>query len=68
MIVCTFSVWCIVFGVSLQTAVYRSQLGTDGVELPTVFRECIDYLEENGKFFLLFCLLLGVWGEGAQVV
>ena len=39
-----------VFGVSLQTAVYRSQLGTDGIELPTVFRECIDYLEENGKF------------------
>ena len=38
-----------VFGVSLQTAVYRSQLGADGLKLPTVFRECIDYLEENGK-------------------
>ena len=37
------------FGVSLQTAVYRSQLGGDGIKLPTVFRECIDYLEENGK-------------------
>ena len=28
---------------------YRSQLGGDGIKLPTVFRECIDYLEENGK-------------------
>ena len=37
-----------VFGINLQTAVYRSQLGTDGLKLPTVFRECIDYLEENG--------------------
>ena len=37
-----------VFGVNLQTAVYRSQLGTDDIELPTVFRECIDLLEENG--------------------
>jgi RalA-binding protein 1 len=35
------------FGVSLQTAVYRSQLGSDGIELPTIFRQCIDYLEEN---------------------
>ena len=37
-----------VFGVNLQTAVYRSELGADGIELPTVFRQCIDYLEENG--------------------
>ncbi|XP_019852507.1 PREDICTED: ralA-binding protein 1-like isoform X2 [Amphimedon queenslandica] len=36
-----------VFGVSLQTAVYRSELGNDGIELPTIFRQCIDYLEEN---------------------
>ena len=38
-----------VFGVSLETAVQRSQLGTDGVELPTVFREFIDFLEEHGE-------------------
>ena len=40
------------FGVTLQTAVYRSELGNDGVELPTVFRQCIDYLEENGNYTL----------------
>ena len=63
-----FSVCHAVFGVSLQTAVYRSQLGTDGIELPTVFRECIDYLEENGKYmyFLRVYLFPGVWGEGSS--
>lgn len=38
-----------VFGVSLELAIQRSLIGTDGIELPTVFRLCIDYLEENGK-------------------
>lgn len=38
-----------VFGVTLELAIQRSLLGTDGIELPTVFRLCIDYLEENGK-------------------
>ena len=38
-----------VFGVSLETAIQRSQLGTDNIELPTVFRECIDDLENRGK-------------------
>lgn len=37
-----------VFGVSLDVAIQRSLLGIDGIELPTVFRLCIDYLEENG--------------------
>ena len=37
------------FGVSLLTAVQRSKLAGDGIELPTVFRECIDVLEEQGK-------------------
>ncbi len=27
----------------------RSQVASDGIELPTVFRECIDFLEEYGK-------------------
>ena len=36
------------FGVTLETAIQRSQLAMDGIELPTVFRECIDYLEEYG--------------------
>lgn len=38
----------IVFGVNLLTAVQRSRIAADGIELPTVFRECIDFLEENG--------------------
>ena len=44
-----FSVDVAVFGTSVETATQRSQLGTDGIELPTVFRECIDYLEERGQ-------------------
>ena len=38
-----------VFGVTLDVAIQRSLLATDGIELPTVFRLCIDYLEENGE-------------------
>lgn len=38
-----------VFGAPLEVAIQRSTLGTDQLELPTVFRQCIDYLEENGK-------------------
>lgn len=48
------------FGVSLQTAISHSVLGKDGIELPTVFRQCIDYLEENGINILImiscFCV------------
>lgn len=36
-----------IFGVSLQQAVEHSRCH-DGVELPLVVRDCIDYLEENG--------------------
>ena len=36
-----------VFGVPVDVAVQRSIL-VDGVELPTVFRQCIDFLEERG--------------------
>ena len=48
-------------------AVQRSTLGTDQLELPTVFRQCIDFLEEHGTqniiltVYVLFvcpCLLL----------
>ena len=38
-----------VFGAPLEVAIQRSVLGTDQLELPTVFRQCIDFLEENGK-------------------
>lgn len=38
-----------VFGAPLEVAVQRSTLGTDGLELPTAFRQCIDFLEEHGK-------------------
>ena len=36
-----------VFGVPVDVAVQRSIL-VDGIELPTVFRQCIDFLEERG--------------------
>lgn len=36
-----------VFGVPVDVAVQRSVLA-DGIELPTVFRQCIDFLEERG--------------------
>ena len=38
-----------VFGVPLDLAIQRSLLGTDFIEIPTVFRVCIDFLEENGE-------------------
>jgi RalA-binding protein 1 len=37
-----------VFGVTVEVAIQRSTLGTDQLELPTVFRQCIDFLEEHG--------------------
>ena len=36
-----------VFGVPLALAVERSRCH-DGIKLPVVVRECIDYIEENG--------------------
>ena len=44
----------IVFGVNLLTAVQRSRIAADGIELPTIFRECIDFLEENGIILYLY--------------
>ena len=35
------------FGVPLVLAVERSRCH-DGIKLPVVVRECIDYIEENG--------------------
>lgn len=37
-----------VFGVPLSVAVERSMCH-DGIELPVIVRECIDFVEENGK-------------------
>ena len=37
----------VVFGVSLAVAVERSKCH-DGIELPVIFRECIDHIEEHG--------------------
>jgi len=37
-----------VFGVPLQVAIERSPCH-DGIQLPIVVRECIDYVEEFGK-------------------
>ena len=36
-----------VFGVPIEVAVARSKCH-DGVQLPAVFRECIDHIEEFG--------------------
>lgn len=36
-----------VFGIPLATAVERSK-SQDGIQLPIIVRECIDYIEENG--------------------
>ncbi|XP_050412574.1 ralA-binding protein 1 [Patella vulgata] len=36
-----------VFGVPLEEAVERNK-SHDGIELPAIFRECIDYIEEHG--------------------
>ena len=49
-----FRIYCVldapVFGVTMEMAIQRSQIAADGIELPTVFRECIDFLEENGEW------------------
>lgn len=37
----------IVFGVPLETAIERSKLGSDNIELPIVFRQCIDFIEDK---------------------
>ena len=47
-----------IFGVTLETAIQRSLLGTDGIELPTVFRECISYLEGHCKYPMYILLVI----------
>ena len=37
------------FGVPLETAIERSKLGSDNIELPIVFRQCIDFIEDKGE-------------------
>lgn len=44
-----------VFGVPLAVAVERSKCH-DGIELPAIFRECIDHIEEHGKSITPFIL------------
>jgi len=46
-VICTAEEMKPVFGVALQVAVDRSPCH-DGIQLPTVVRECIDYVEEFG--------------------
>lgn len=49
-----------VFGIPLTLAIERNR-SHDGVQLPALFRECIDYIEEHGKAqeidFLFLCLI-----------
>lgn len=37
-----------IFGVPLQIAVERSK-SHDGIDIPVIVRECIDYIEEHGN-------------------
>ncbi len=40
-----------IFGVPLAVAVERSR-AHDGIQLPLIFRECVDYIEEFGLYWL----------------
>ena len=40
-----------VFGIPLSVAVERNKCH-DGIQLPALFRECVDYIEEHGKNLL----------------
>jgi hypothetical protein len=42
-----------VFGVPLEVACERRKCA-DGIELPTVVRECVDYIEEYGMFLVSY--------------
>ena len=44
-----------IFGVPLHLAVERHRCH-DGVELPGVVRDCLDYIEENGNQFIPFTI------------
>ena len=41
-----------VFGVPLAIAVDRSKCH-DSIPLPAIFRECIDYIQEFGKYIVM---------------
>ena len=41
-----------VFGISLSVAVERNKCH-DGIQLPVLFRECVDYIEEHGKISIV---------------
>ena len=46
-----------IFGVPLAVAVARNK-SCDGIALPAMFRECIDYIEEFGWFSSQFKLCI----------
>ena len=50
-----------VFGATLDVAVQRSTLGTDQLELPTVFRQCIDFLEEHGTQNIILTVYVSIY-------
>ena len=44
-----------VFGIPLSVAVERNKRH-DGIQLPVLFRECVDYIEEHGKITRHICV------------
>lgn len=51
-----------IFGVSLALAVERSPCH-DGIQLPVVVRQCIDYIEEFGNSFFFNSVVLILVGS-----
>ena len=45
-----------VFGTPLSVAVERNKCH-DGIQLPVLLRECVDYIEEHGKIFRHSCVI-----------
>jgi len=41
-----------IFGVPLAVAVDRNK-SHDGIQLPVIFRECVDYIEEFGRYAVI---------------
>ena len=46
-----------IFGVALTVAVARNKCH-DGIQLPAVFRDCIDYIEESGMLSLVVVIIV----------
>ena len=44
-----------VFGIPLSVAVERNKCH-DGIQLPILFQECVDYIEEHGKITRHSCV------------